>query len=147
MGRNLPNPYLRGRINTVQYPVWTRIPRSIFSGKGVPGTVSSFSSSSVLHQLVHLLTFNMPPSSFPPSYVTAQKRLVKGNSCPDTSRRCCGYRFETHTCTELGDRGFVREGRIMQHRGSKARGMDGSGVANWIPRCSPGGHGITPDLN
>lgn len=64
MGRNLLNPYLRGGINTMQYPVWTRIPRSIFSGKGVLGTASSFSSSSVLHQLVQLLTFNMPPSFF-----------------------------------------------------------------------------------
>lgn len=89
MGRNLLNPYLRGGINTMQYPVWTRIPRSIFSGKGVLGTASSFSSSSVLHQLVQLLTFNMPPSFFFfSSYVTAQKRLVKGNSCPDTSRSC-----------------------------------------------------------
>lgn len=86
-----------------------------------------------------------PPHLF--RYVNAQKSLVKGNSCPDTSRSCCSYRFEAHTCVELGDRGFVREGRIMQHQGSKARGMDGSGVANWIPCCSPGGHGITPDLN
>jgi hypothetical protein len=48
---------------------------------------------------------------------------------------------------ELGDWRFVKEGNIMEHQGSKTRGMDGSGVANWIPHCSPGGQGITPDLN
>lgn len=114
-------------------------------------TMSSFSSLFVVDQLFHLLTFNMLPplslSFFLPSSVSAPKRLMKGTSCPDASRSCCSYRFEAHTCTELGDRGFVREGRIMQHQGSQARGMDASRVANWIPCCSPGGHGITPEFN
>lgn len=80
-------------------------------------------------------------------YVSAQKRPMKRNSCTDTSRSCCSYRYEACTCMELGDWRFVREGNIMEHQDSKARGMDGSRVANWIPQCSPGGHGITPALN
>lgn len=35
----------------------------------------------------------------------------------------------------------------MGHYDLKARGLDGSGVANWISCCSPGGQRITPDLN
>ena len=103
----------------------------------------------------------VPPHPFFFSrYVSAQRGTWKETAVPipagaaaaSAMRRapawsCCSYRYEACTCMELGDWRFVREGNIVEHQDSKARGMDGSGVANWIPLCSPGGHGITPDLN
>ena len=39
------------------------------------------------------LKFNMLPDFF--SDIAAQKRLMKRNSCADTSRSCCRYRFKS----------------------------------------------------
>lgn len=141
-GQSFLNLYCRGKINAVQHPIWTW---KYILMKSVPLTVP-FLLLPLSSQLVHL-KFNTLPLFFPPTYVSAQKRLMKRNSCTHTSRSCCSYRFEVCTCMELGDWRFFREGDTMEHQGSKARGMDGFGVANWIPHCSPGGHRITPEMN
>lgn len=85
--------------------------------KSVPLTTSSFSFSSVLSQLVHLLKFNMLPLFFffLPDMSVHQRSSSKDTSCTDTSRSCCSYRYEVCTCMELGDWRFVREGNIMEH--------------------------------
>lgn len=61
--QNLLNLYLRDKMNTVQHPLWTWVSGTIFPGS-VPLTMSSFSSSSFLNQLLHLLKFNMLPLFF-----------------------------------------------------------------------------------
>lgn len=96
--------------------------------KSVPLTMSSFSSSSVLSQLVHLLKPNMLLLSlFFFRYVTAQKRLMKRNSCAHTSRRCCGCRFRS---VHLHGVGWLEIWQGREYPGTwglKSQRSDGSG--------------------
>lgn len=92
--QKLLNPYLRGKISNVQHPVQTQISGTTFSWQ-----VSHWPRHLFLPPLSWdswFISWNAICSrSFFFRYVAAQKRLVKRNSCADTSRSCCRYRFKS----------------------------------------------------
>lgn len=95
--------------------------------KSVPWTMSSFSSSSGLSQLVHLLKFNMLLLFFFFPEMSLHKRgSWKETAAPIPAGAAAATDSDLCTCMELGDWRLVRGWNILEHQGFKARGMDGS---------------------
>lgn len=147
-GQHLLNPYLRGKIS----------PGNTLHGSGFL-ELHSHEKCPIDHVIFFVFlclkpagsspeTQYAPPLSFFFSDMSLHKRgSWKETAAPIPAGAAVAADSDLCTCMELGGWRSGREGNILERGDSKARGQMALGVANRIRLCSPGGHGITPDLN
>lgn len=127
-GQHLLNPYLRGKIS----------PGNTLHGSGFL-ELHSHEKCPIDHVIFFVFLCLKPAGSSPETqyapplslfffrYVTAQKRLMKRNSCAHTSRRCCGCRFRS---VHLHGVGWLEIWQGREYPGTwglKSQRSDGSG--------------------